>query len=66
MACGDTQLSSAVGEMIVTLDDVACLLDIPVVRRLIAEEDLDYEEGTLLLQSELGLMAAEAISKVNK
>ena len=29
------------GEMTVTLDDVACLLDIRIVGRLIAEEDID-------------------------
>jgi len=35
--------------MTVTLDDAACLLDIPVIGRLIVEEDIKYEAGMELL-----------------
>jgi len=35
-----------VGEMTVTLDDVACLIDIPIVGRLIVEVDIEYKDGT--------------------
>ncbi|RHN72925.1 hypothetical protein MtrunA17_Chr2g0293001 [Medicago truncatula] len=31
--------------MAVTLDDVACLLHIPITRRLIEEEELSHERG---------------------
>jgi hypothetical protein len=34
-----------VGEMTVTPDDVTCLLDIPITRRLIEEEEISYEQG---------------------
>jgi hypothetical protein len=43
-----------VGEMTVTLYDVACLLHIPIVGRLMGEEDVGYEID-MLLQSELGM-----------
>jgi len=55
-----------VGEMTVTLDDVAYLLDIPIVGRLIVEEDIDYEVGTKLLLTKLGFTDAEAQSEVTK
>lgn len=45
------------GEMIVTLDDVTCML--------IVEEDVDYEDG-VLLQRELVLMNEEANDEVTK
>jgi hypothetical protein len=32
----------SVGEMTITQDDVACLLDIPITRKLIEEEELSY------------------------
>jgi len=44
-----------VGEMTVKLDDVACLLGIPITDRLIHEEELSHERGIELLQDELFL-----------
>jgi len=42
-----------IGEMSVRLDDVACLLHIPITGRLIEEEELDHDEGIELLHDEL-------------
>jgi len=55
-----------VREMTVTLDDVACLLDIPVTGRLIEEEELDHDQGKKLLQDELCFTEAEARAEVKK
>lgn len=50
------------GKMTVTLDDVACLLDIPIIGR----RGCDYERGMRLLQCELGMIEEEVIDEVNK
>ena len=42
-----------VGEMTITLDDVACLLGIPVAGRLIQEDDLDPNHGVELMVTHL-------------
>ena len=42
-----------VGEMTVTLDDVASLLDIPIVGRLIEEDELNHGQGIELMEIEL-------------
>jgi len=42
-----------VGEMTVTLDDVACLVDNPINGGLIEEEELSYERGIQLLEDKL-------------
>ena len=55
-----------VGEMTVTLDDVVCLLDILILGRLIAEEDIHYEDGMELLQIDLGFTKAKSLSEVTK
>ena len=34
-----------VGEMTITLDDVACLLGIPIIGRLLPDKELTREEG---------------------
>lgn len=54
--------------MSVTLDDVVCLLYIPIVGRLIVEDDIEYEDGIVLLQlqTELGFTEAEAQTKVQE
>jgi len=39
--------------MTVTLDDVVCLLDIPIVGRLIQEDELSHDRGMELLENEL-------------
>ena len=55
-----------VGETIVTLDDVACLLDILIIGRLIAETNIEYEDGIHLLQTKLGFAEEEAQKEVTK
>jgi len=50
--------------MTVTLDDVACLLDIPITVRLIEEEELDHDKDIELLQEELYFTEAEAWAEV--
>jgi hypothetical protein len=52
--------------MTVILDDVACILHIPIVGRLMGDEDVGYETCMELLQRELGMTEAEAMSEVNK
>ena len=42
-----------IGEMTVTLDDVACLLDIPIARRLIEEDELSHDRGVELMENGL-------------
>jgi len=39
--------------MTVTLDDVACFLDIPIAGKFIQEGDLSHERGRELLVNEL-------------
>jgi hypothetical protein len=52
--------------MIITLDDVACLLDIPIIGRLVVEADIEYENGIQLLQTELSFTVEEAQKEVIK
>ncbi|RHN49885.1 putative protein-serine/threonine phosphatase [Medicago truncatula] len=54
-----------VGEMTVTLDDVACLLDIPIVGRLIEEDDLDHCVGVELLENQLLFTVEDAMEQVS-
>lgn len=55
-----------VREMSVTLDDVVCLIDIPIVGRLIVEEDIEYADDIVLLQTKLGFTEAEAQTEVRE
>jgi hypothetical protein len=55
-----------VGEMTVTLNDVASLLGIPIIRTLIKEEDLSYERDMQLLDDELHFTAEDAMLEVTK
>jgi len=50
-----------VGEMTITLDDVACLLDIPVAGRLIEEDELDHDQGVDLMVSHLLFPVEDAV-----
>jgi len=50
-------------EMSVTLDDVVCLLDIPITGRLNEERDLTYEHDIFLLQNELLFMLQDAMKE---
>jgi len=51
-----------VGEMTFTLDDVACLLGIPVTGRLLPDKELTRDEGLKMMQVDL-LFIAEATAK---
>jgi len=51
-----------VGEMTITLDDVACLLGIPIIGRLLHDRELTHEEGLEMMQVDL-LFTAEAAAK---
>ena len=51
-----------VGEMTITLDDVACLLGIPITGRLLHYRELTCEEGLEMMQVDL-LFTAEAAAK---
>jgi hypothetical protein len=55
-----------IGEMTVTLDDVACLLDISINERLIEEEEISHDQGIELLQEELCFIEVEATIEVKK
>jgi len=50
-----------VGEMTITLDDVACLLGIPVARRLTQEDDLDPDHGVELMVTHLLFPVEDAV-----
>jgi len=54
-----------VREMTVTLDDVACLLDIPIVGRLIEADDLDHDQGVELLKNHLLFTVEDAVEQVS-
>jgi len=51
-----------VGEMTITLDDVACLLGISITGRLLPDRELTREEGLEMMQVDL-LFTAEATAK---
>ncbi|XP_039683068.1 protein MAIN-LIKE 1-like [Medicago truncatula] len=51
-----------VGEMTITLDDVACLLGIPIIGRLLSDKELTREEALEMMQTNL-LFTAEAAGK---
>lgn len=51
--------------MTVTLDDVACLLDIPIAERIIEEDDLSHDQGIELMENELLFPVEEAVEQVN-
>jgi hypothetical protein len=50
------------GEMTIILDDVACLLGIPITGRLLLDKELKREEGIEMMQVDL-LFTAEATAK---
>jgi len=54
----------SVGEMTITLDDVACLLGIPVAGRLIQEDDLDHDQGVDMMVTHLLFPVEEAVEQV--
>ena len=54
--------SLPVGEMTITLDDVACLLGIPISGRLLPDRELTRDEGIQMMQVDL-LFTEEAAAK---
>jgi len=52
-----------VEEMTITLDDVACLLGIPVAGRLIQEDDLDVDHGVELMVTHLLFLVEDAVDR---
>jgi len=52
--------------MTVTLDDVACLLDIPIAGRLIEKDDLSHDRGVELMENELLFTVEDAMEQVDK
>jgi len=54
-----------VGEMTITLDDVACLLGIPVAGRLIQEDDLDPDHGVKLMVTHLLFLVEDAVEQAS-
>jgi len=48
--------------MTITLDDLACLLGIPITGRLLPDRELTREEGLEMMQGDL-LFTAEAAAK---
>ena len=48
--------------MIITLDDMTCLLGIPIIGRLLLDTELTREEGLEMMQVDL-LFTAEAAAK---
>jgi hypothetical protein len=51
-----------IGEMTITLNDVACLLGIPITERLLHDRELTRGEGIQMMQEDL-LFTAEAAAK---
>jgi hypothetical protein len=54
-----------VGEMTITLDVVACLLDIPIIGRQIEEDDLDHNHGVELMVNHLLFPVEEVVEQVS-
>jgi hypothetical protein len=51
--------------MTVTLDIVACILNIPIAGRLIEEDDLSHDRGVELLENQLLFMVEDAVDQVS-
>jgi len=55
----------SVGKMTITLDDVACVLGIPVAGRLIQEDDLDPDHDVELMVTHLLFPVEDAVEQVS-
>jgi hypothetical protein len=55
-----------VGEMTITLDDVACLLGIPITGRLLPDRELTREEGLEMMQTDLLFTEEDAAKELIK
>jgi len=54
-----------VGEMTITLDDVASLLDISIAGQLIQEDELDHDHGVELMVNHLLFPVEEAVGQAS-
>ena len=54
-----------VGEMAITLDDLACLLGILIAGRLIQEDDLDHDQGVHLMVTHQLFLVEEAVEQAS-
>ena len=54
-----------VGEMTITLDDVASLLDIPAAGRLIQDDELDHDHGVELMVNHLLFPIEETVGQAS-
>jgi len=55
-----------VGEMTITLDDMACLLGIPITGRLLPDRELTREEGLEMIQADLLFTAENAAKEMTR
>jgi len=55
-----------VGEMTITLDDVACLLGIPITGRLLPDRELTCEEGLKMMHADLLFTEKDADKELTK
>jgi len=55
-----------VGEMTITLDDVACLLGIPITGRLLPDRELTRDEGLKMMQVDLLFTTETAAKEMTK
>jgi len=54
------------GEMTVTLDDVACLLHLPIDDRLLSHGSISRDEAVELMETYLGSSTGDALKEVQK
>jgi len=52
--------------MAIILYDVACLLGIPITRRLLSDRELTRDEGIKMMQVDLGFTAEAAAKEVGR
>ena len=52
--------------MIITLDDVTCLLSIPITRRLLHDRELTRTKGIQMIQEDLLFSAKDAAKEVGR
>jgi len=55
-----------VREMTITLDDVSCLLGIPITGRILHDRELTHDEGIQMMQDHLHFTAKVGSKKVGK
>jgi len=58
--------SLPVGEMTITLDDVACLLGIPITESVLHDRELTRDEGIQMMQEDQHFTAEDAAKEVGR